>query len=109
MNWSEIKMRGIARIDRVAAVFDVWSDGVLPFAKFKIKIVERSGSSFLGVPNLAIRNLQTGEPEYASGLGKTIEEALTDTLFYFVKEIEQHAAQRELSVDDFVWSAVEDF
>jgi hypothetical protein len=108
-NWSNIKMIGVARIDRVAAIFDVWSDGKLPFAKFKVKIVERSGDSFLGVPNVAIRNPQTGEPEYTSGLGKTVEDALADTLIYFVREVEQCTAQRELTEDDFVWSASEDF
>jgi len=102
-------MRGVARIDRVAAVFEVWSDGTFPFAKFKVKVVERSGDGFLGIPNVAIRNQETGEPEYTSGLGKTIEEALLDTLTYFAREVEQNTGRRELSNTDFIWSAFEDF
>jgi hypothetical protein len=105
----ETKFRGIARIDRVTAIFEVWSDGFFPFAKFKVKIVERSDRSFLGVPNVAIRNASTGEPEYISGLGKTADEAMVDTLQRFVKEVEGNLPAKELSEADFVWSACEDF
>jgi hypothetical protein len=102
-------MKGVARIDRVAAVFDIWSDGSLPFAKFKIKVIERGQNDYLGVPNIAIRNPLTGDPEYTSGLGKTIEDALVDTIRFFSREVAQNTGGKELTIADFIWSDFADF
>jgi hypothetical protein len=72
-SWATVRIDGITRIDRVAGVFEIWPrDSDFPFAKFKVKVLERGGGDFLGVPNLAVRNADTGEPEYTSGLGKTV-------------------------------------
>jgi hypothetical protein len=109
MDWKSIKVAGIGRIDRVVATFEVWSDGSLPFAKFKIKIVERIGGDFAGFANVAIRGSVTGDPEWVAGLGDSAEQALRDTLDYFFKEIEQHAENRSLTSDDFEWADPADF
>jgi len=109
MDWKSIKVPGIGRIDRVVATFEVWSDGSLPFAKFQIKVVERSGGDFIGVANIAIRNSVTGNPEWIAGLGDSAEDALRDALDYFLKEIEQHADNRSLTNDDFEWADPVDF
>lgn len=110
LNGADTKIEGIARIDRISAVFEVWPEGnAVPFAKFKVKVIERAGGDFLGVPNVAVRNPATGHPEYTSGLGKTVEEALADAIKYFLKEIKQNTPAHDLSEADFVWSASEDF
>ena len=109
MNWFEIQVAGIARIDRVVAVFEVWAPETLPFAKFKVKIVERRGDNFAGFTNVAIRNPETGQPEGNAGLGASVEEALKDVLHGFLREIEENSPGRPLSEGDFVWSAPEDF
>ena len=109
MNWKSIKVAGIGRIDRIVATFEVWSDGSLPFAKFKIKIVERSGEDFLGVANVAIRDSVTGSPEWTAGLGSSADEALKDTLVYFFEQVGKHAPKRSLTEDDFEWADPEDF
>ena len=108
-NCAEITIAGIARIDRVVGVFEVWSDGTLPFAKFKVKVLERAGGEFLGTPNVAVRNLTTGEPEYVSGLGRTSEDALTEAIKYFLEEARDHSPPTGLTETCFVWSAAEDF
>jgi len=108
--WSTVQVKGIVRIDRLAGIFEVWPDeGDFPFAKFKIKVIERAGGDFLGVPNLAVRNSTTGDPEYISGLGQSIEGALVDTIKYFFREVKQHTPAKGLAEADFVWSACEDF
>jgi hypothetical protein len=57
---------------------------LMPFAKMRVKVLDRCGGDFLAVPNLAFRNPTTGAPEYASGLGNSIEEAVNDLLVRFV-------------------------
>jgi hypothetical protein len=109
MSWHEIRVDGIARIDRIVAVFEIWAPETLPFAKFKVKIVERSGNRFAGCANVAIRKPKTGEPEFVAGLGGSVEEALKDTLHYFFREIEENSPGRPLDESDFAWSAFEDF
>jgi hypothetical protein len=109
MQWFEVRVDGVIRIDRVAAVFDVWVGANLPFPEFKVKIIERFGKGFLGLPNVAVRNPKTGNPECISGLGETIEDALSDTLASFFREIESNRPEHALTDDDFAWSAAEDF
>ena len=109
MEWHEIRMNDIKRIDRIVAEFDIWVDGSLPFAKFKIKIIERYGKGFYASPNVAIKNPHTGNPEFIGGLGSTLEEALQDALAFFWREIEQNSPRRRLVLEDFSWSAGEDF
>jgi hypothetical protein len=109
MLWSNTTVPGAIRIDRVATVFEVWADQRLPFAKFRVKILERSPNDFVGVADVAIRNPRTRNAEFTSGLGHTIEETLKDTLNYFFREIENNKPDRDLTEDDFVWSAPEDF
>ena len=102
--WTDIRIPGIARIDRVVAEFDVWTDGMtLPFAKFKVKIVERT-DDFLGVVNVAIKNQVTGYPEWIGGNGWSVEEALEDAIRYFLREVEKYAPPRPLTDEDFEWS-----
>jgi len=103
------KLRGIARIDRVAAMFDVWSDGLLPFAMFRIKVIERGENNFLGVLNVSVQNPKTGDPEYTSGLGKTVDEALLDALESFWREVRQNLDENQLTAANFIWSESTDF
>ena len=102
-------MDGVIRIDRVAAMLEVWLDASFPFAKMKVKVLERSQGDFLAVPNLLYRDPDSGEIEYTSGLGDTVEEAVSDLLTRFVPEIRSHTKSGGLSEADFVWSASEDF
>jgi len=109
MSWSDEKIEGIVRVDRVVAVFQVHPDERIPLYRFDVKILERSDGSFLGIPNVAIKNPVTRYPEGTSGLGDTIEEALRDAIRYFFLEVEQNRYDRPLTEDDFEWSCPEDF
>lgn len=102
-------MEGVARIDRVAALFEAWTDDSFPFAKFKIKVLERRANDLLAVSNVLVRNITSGEPEYVSGLGSSVEEAVSDLLTRFMAGVRENTPPTGLTEDDFEWSAYEDF
>jgi hypothetical protein len=102
-------MDGIIRIDKVVATLEVWLDATFPFAKMKVKVLERSSGDFLAVPNVAWRNAASGEAEYTSGLGGSAEEAVGDLLERFVQEVRKLSSGRVSTEGDFEWSAPEDF
>ncbi|MBG9790326.1 hypothetical protein P4V47_25895 [Brevibacillus laterosporus] len=105
-NWKDITITGVNTIDRVVAEFHVWATGKIPYGKFKVKILENKRGGFVGVPNLAVKNETDGTPDYISGLGSSIEEALEDTIKYFFQTLE---GRENLSEDDFEWSDPHDF
>jgi hypothetical protein len=102
-------MDGIRRIDRVVAQLEAWLDGSFPFAKIKIKVLERDPGDLLAVPNVAIRHPTTRYPEGISGLGATVEEAVDDLLARFVAGVRENTPPTGLTEADFEWSAPEDF
>ncbi len=110
-------MRGIIRIDRVVANFEVWPDGQFPFAKFKVKILSRLEAdsseslpgNFLAVPNVAIRSIIDNEADYTSGIGNTVQEALSDLLVRFIEQAQENIPANGFKDSDFVWSECEDF
>jgi hypothetical protein len=102
-------MNGVTRIERVIAQFEAWMDDSFPFAKVKIKVLEREPRNLLAVPNVTVRHLKTKEPEYISGIGETVEEAVSDLLIRFVASAREHSPPSGLTESDFEWSAPEDF
>jgi hypothetical protein len=101
-------MDEIVKTERIAGYLEVWLGSIFPFAKMKVKVLERS-SDFLAVPNLIFRNPSTGDPEYVSGLGDTSDEAIHDLLERFVADVKRLKPEGDLAESDFEWSAPEDF
>ena len=97
------------RIDKVVAQFEVWPGETLPFAKFKVKVLERSPTDYLAVTNVTALNHASREPEYISGLGDSAEEAVEDLLIRFMAGIREQVPAAGLSETDFVWSSYVDF
>ncbi len=105
-SWRQIRFEGLGPISHVAAVFQVGPPlAALPFASLKVKVVERADGSFLGVPNVAVL-ASDGSPDWVSGLGGTVEEALADALHSFEMSL---GGRSELSEACFAWAAPEDF
>lgn len=104
--WQHLKVEGLGPATRVAAVFQIGPPlGWLPFPSFKVKVLERGDGSFLGVPNVCVKALD-GSPQWTSGLGSTVEQALEDALNYFVLSLDD---RRDLSEHAFMWTAPEEF
>src|SRR4051794_21063686 len=105
-DWQHLRVEGLGPVERVAAIFQVGPPlAWLPFASFKVKVVERPDGSFLGVPNVAVRAAD-GSPDWVGGLGDTVEEALEDALNYLVRSLD---GRRDLPEDAFAWSDLHDF
>ncbi|EMT49946.1 hypothetical protein I532_24935 [Brevibacillus borstelensis AK1] len=105
-DWKDIEITGINKIDKVVAEFQVWAIEKVPYGKFKIKILETAKGGYIGLPNLAVKNIRDGTPDGTSGFGGTIEEALEDTIKYFLQTLE---GRENLTENDFVWSDPHDF
>lgn len=105
-DWKTLKIARIARIERVVAEFVVWSIGVFPSAKVKVKIVEYPQGYYMGTPNLAAKSRRDGSPDWIGGTGKSIAEALEKTIENLLASIAENNA---VSEDDFEWSDPQDF
>lgn len=106
MGWKDLNIKGISKIEKVVAEFYIWSFEKIPYGKFKVKIIENKRGSFIGIPNIAMKNQIDGAPEWISGRGSTVDEALEDTLKCFMEII---AERKNLDKEDFQWSYSEDF
>ncbi|MBO1628487.1 hypothetical protein [Bacillus arachidis] len=102
--WKTIKIDGVSNIEKCRAEFIIWSIGDVPSGKFKVRIVEDQNGRFIGYTNLAI--LVDGSPNFFSGYGKNIEEALQDTVHHFMDALKE----RKPSIEkDFEWADPSDF
>ncbi|WP_054950184.1 hypothetical protein [Numidum massiliense] len=101
-----VNVKGIARVERCVAEFDVWELQKTPFSKFKVKIIESTDGIFTGYTNLILKNLEDGSPDGEAGHGATVEEALENTLKYFMEMLNE---RQELTEDDFEWADPDDF
>jgi hypothetical protein len=102
-------VKGVIRIDRVVEQIEVWLDQSFPFAKVRVKVLERSSGGFLAVANVNVLNRTSREPEYISGLGSTVDDAVNDLLVRFVEEAREQTPIGGLTESDFEWAAPEDF
>ncbi|MFL0253034.1 hypothetical protein ACJDT4_21735 [Clostridium neuense] len=103
--WQDIKIKGIARIEKVVAEFDVIELQKTPYGKFKVKIYESPDGGFTGYTNLRVKD-ETGDACGGVGHGITIEEALRDTIEYFLKVLNEKDFWEE---DEFECSDTFDF
>ena len=105
-DWRNLRVDGLGPVARQAAIFQIGPPLTrLPFASFKIKVVEFPDGSFLGVPNVALRS-SDGSPDWIAGVGSSMEEALEDTLRRFAQSAQVGGGEAD---EDFEWAAPEDF
>jgi hypothetical protein len=105
-DWRAIQIDGLGPLERVVEVFQVGPPlELLPFARFKVKVLERVNGSFLGVLNVAVLG-PDGFPLWEAGLGGSVEEALEDALRRFVRNVDERNPQCEA---DFAWSDPAEF
>lgn len=104
--WRNISIEGIASIEKVCAVFEVWCKEKVPYGgKFKIKILENILGDYTGIPNVAFKDKEDGSVDWICGYGNDVSEALEDTIKCFLETIQ---GKENLSEDEFEWN-LEDF
>jgi hypothetical protein len=106
-NWRNIKIEGVTGICKCVAEFDVWAVQKAPYAKFKIKVFEDAEGKYIGYTNLRVKSLKDGSPEGGIGFGASVDEALGDTLQYFMNMINERPS--ELTEEDIKYSDPCDF
>lgn len=83
------KMLGSIRIDKCVAEYTVWLQQYLPYGKMKVKIYmefyKTETAYYAGYTNIRIKRIFDGFFEGGVGTGKTIEEALDDTIKNFIE------------------------
>lgn len=75
----------------------------------KVKVLELTGADFLAITNVSRRNAESGSPEWISGLGDSIDDAVNDLLTRFVADVRENSQSTKVTDADFEWSAHEDF
>lgn len=106
--WHNLKLEQLSGIEKTVAEFTVWMVGVVPYAKMKVKIYESQNVSYTGRTDLKIKRKSDGKPENAIGTGKTIDEALEDTINYFNSMLKEDVLN-ELTEDDIEYAEYPDF
>ena len=101
-------MRFVARVERVAAQFQVWVNG-LPFPVIRVKVLEVEKRNYVAVTNVHIRELGSDDKCGTSGLGDSIESALDDLVGRYERDVKRNTPEQGLSVSDFIWSDHKDF
>lgn len=111
--WKNIKMYKIGSIEKCVAEFQVWAQEILPYGKMKIRVYESQNGVFSGYTDVRIIRKFDNSPESAVGHGKTIEEALEDTINYFMEIIEEDYPSKEypngVPEENIVYSEFSDF
>ena len=105
--WKDIKVSGVARIEKFVAEFVIWELNISPYAKFRIKIYENDKGDFTGRSNLQIKD-SSENLNSAVGYGKSPEEALQDTLNNFF-ELTSVKNPKDWTESDFGFSDNFDF
>lgn len=87
-DWKDIKIDGISSFKMLAAEFDVGEQSLTPYSKFKVKVYEKQDGTFIGYTNLMVKD-EEGCPFPGVGFGITIEDALENTVRYFLVELKK--------------------
>lgn len=106
--WHHLKLEKVSKIEKTVAEFAVWMVGVVPYAKMKVKIYESQDGTYTGRTDLMIKRKLDGHPQYATGAGETIDEALEDTIHYFNSMLKEDGLN-ELTEDDIEYAEYPDF
>lgn len=92
----DILVESHIKIEPIVALFEVYSP-LVPSGKFRVKILERRGEPkmYTGFPNTAVLDIH-GSPDWTSGFGYSIEEALEKAILNLFCTIEQSSVLGEL-------------
>lgn len=106
--WHDLKLDKVSGIDKLVAEFTIWMIGVLPYAKMKVKVSETQDGLYTGKTDIAIKRKYDGYPEWAGGIGNTIEDALEKTIKNFNEMLQEDGIEK-LTPEDIEYSEWSDF
>ena len=111
--WNDLKFSKVEKIEKCIAEYQVWMLTLLPYGKVKIRIYEGQDRTYTGITDIHIRRKFDGGFEAAVGFGKSEEEALQDTIKYFIEIINEDYPSEEyphgLSEQDIEYAECSDF
>ena len=87
-DWKKINLSGIIKIERAVEEFEVWELNKIPYGKFKVKVYESQEGLYTGRTNIMVGD-KTNDFYVGIGKGKTVQEALQDTIRYFYSMVEE--------------------
>ncbi|MBA2392251.1 MAG: hypothetical protein H0V70_05840 [Ktedonobacteraceae bacterium] len=98
-DWKDIKIEGVSRIERVALRSQAIVIGRFPGPSVAVNILEEDTGTYRGMTNMAARDIETREPFWIEGRGKTVMETLEQTILLFLEST--HG--RKLDHEDVDW------
>lgn len=98
-DWKNIRIPGIANIRKCVAEFEVHELIKTPYGKFKVKIYEDKHGHFTGYTILQLKD-SDGCPFCGVGYGETVNEALKDTIKYFLRMLDEKAEIYKVNLYD---------
>lgn len=129
MNWKDIKIDNVDYIEKCVAEFeitaldffeDLYEDDIIHYGSFKVKVYEQQSlqsfshesPGFTGFTNLRLKD-SYGQDGYEGGMGfgRTLEEALENTIRNFMDNLKERKNQRKAGLykEDLVLLAYDEF
>lgn len=107
--WKDLKIDKIGAIEKCVAEFQVWANDILPYGKMKVKIYEQQDGLFLGYTDIRVIRKFDNSAEAAVGHGKSVEDALVDTINYFNQMVDSDYPESGLTEADIEYVEHSDF
>lgn len=111
--WHDLKISKVEKIEKCVAEYQIWMHTILPYGKLKIKIYEDPNRVYTGFTDVCIRRKFDGTFEGGVGWGKSIEDALEDTIKGFIAIVNEDYPEDKyphgLSEEDIQYTECSDF
>ena len=86
--WHDLKIDRVDKIEKCVGEYQIRIHTVLPYEKVKIKIYESQDRTYTGVADVSIKRKSDEEFETVAGFGNSVEEALEDTIRWFLQIVD---------------------
>ena len=87
--FEQIEIDKVEKLEKLVGEYNVWMHTILPYGKMKVKIYQDQDSTYTGYTDIKIKRKIDGISEASIGYGKTQEEALKDTIRWFMQILKE--------------------
>lgn len=105
MTWMDLKIDGVADIEKIIGEYDIGEILKTPWGKFRVKVYQKQDGTYDAITNLMYID-ETGYERGGYGSGKTEEEALESCIKDFLSYLPE---DRRLTEKDFSTADPYDF